>query len=168
MEQEQFIEELDQILASLRRLIVKAAGARETGLAIEIKPPVVTKVVALPDHQAQIPSAPKPATPPPAPVEYNGVAIDFVTNTVTFCRERVTVSRRHAQAIAVLARAMPNVMPRDAIVARAWPDLATSSGYTMLSQSYQDIRESIAKIGLKLNDVPRFGFALCVADDEEG
>lgn len=175
------VTDIDLALAALRRVILRAieAGTPRPAAAAEIAIARAAKAAAI--HAARQPAPPAPRRPirqPPAlpaaerincppPVEANGVTVDFAAGpagTVTYAGRTVNVSRRQAQAVAVLARALPHVIPRGEIARRAWPDLLPLSGQTTLSQMHPPLTERLATIGLALKEMRKFGFALMPAD----
>jgi DNA-binding response OmpR family regulator len=158
------VADLDLALAALRRVIMRAIETAVPRTSIpgkDIPAPAAKKVTAPPP-------APKPHPQPVVdrrpPAIANGVCVDFATSTVTFGGKSISVLPRHADAVAVLARAIPNVIPRAEIAKRAWLDLSPSSGEVYVAEMREPLTARLASIGLALKVIPKFGLALMPAE----
>lgn len=176
MERRDFIEEVDQVLAALRRVLLRAfehassSAIPQSTPAVAPQPkPAMTAVRAVPakplrPEPVREPVA-RPATIPigkteVAPVSWNGVDIDFERETVSYVGRTVTVTFRQAQLVAVLARAMPHHVDRQEAGRRAWPDLSAASQNQMPYSMRVPLKQRMAEIGLSFELAAGFGLRL--------
>lgn len=160
------IGELDLALAALRRVMVRAidAGMPRASVPQKDMPPAIAKKAPAPPPPPALKPKPKPFIDRRPPAIANGVCVDFAASTITFGGKSIAVSARHADAVAVLARAMPHVVPRAEIAKRAWLDLSPASGEVYLAEMREPLTARLASIGLALKVVLKFGLALMPAD----
>lgn len=162
-ERSDLVAEIDLALAALRRVIVRAMDLREmTSPAVDKRAPAPAPAILPQPTNPPAWKAPRVVIDKRPPVEANGVRVDFGASTVTHDGKEVEVSPRQAHVIAVLARAMPNPIPRDEIIKRAMPEVAASSGQSYLSEMRAPLTDRMAKIGLVLKTIFKFGYALQV------
>jgi DNA-binding response OmpR family regulator len=97
-------------------------------------------------------------------VEAHGVRVDVAAGTVSFGDKSEKLSPRECSLARVLVKAMPNVMTRADLVNRAWQMRALDSDANAVLYTYAGtLRAKLAGIGLELNTVPKFGYALAIA-----
>lgn len=147
---DELVEDVDQALAAVRRVILRAIDA-------PAKPPTILQAIRA--------TAPKPAAPRGIPpklerISAAGIEIDLDERTVTFRGFVAQVSLRQAQLAAVLAKASPSFITRSDATARAWPDLAVSSRETTATTAVKALAEALAPIKIKCEAVTGYGLRL--------
>lgn len=163
MSRTELIEDLDHALAVLRRVIVRAidTSPAKPAASSERARVVITQPSAAP--------APKPAMPVqrvqkvvplPDDVTHNGVTVSFRNKTVRHKGGIAEVSLRQAQVVAVLAKALPHLIPRGELSERAWPDLAISSRDQTMSTMIHPLSERLKAAHLRLHVTRKFGLSL--------
>lgn len=162
MSEPDFAEEVDQVLAQLRRVILRAAERGGHAVAASASGGVAKRAPQVPVRV--IPPRASRATPDPAEtredVTANGVTVSFRHLTVTHGGRSVVVAMRPLEMLAVLVKAKPNVVPRAEICRRAWPDIRQDSGMTLFSGFVPRLEQLLPEIGLRLNTVRGFGLSL--------
>jgi len=110
-----------------------------------------------------VPAAkPEPRRPAPRhdsapPAAANGVTIDFAAGTMAYGGSSVTASAMQLEVAQLLARAMPDVMPRAEICKRVW---GAADKHDVLYVTVSALKPKLAEIGLELKTIPKFGYAL--------
>lgn len=167
------------------KVSVAAPATKLNGTAIELKLPdwsAVEDDVAAPEDDAEDDGAATvPATRPPAPpaqravqapaaprrepepAARNGVRVTFGAKPAIYHDDRsLALTERQAIVLAILTRALGNIMLTADIIQRA--DLPASNGATMISDVFVAVEQPLEKIGLKMRFVPKMGYSL--AKDE--
>lgn len=115
----------------------------------------------LPPARTIVAPAPQASQPQTQPIERDGIKLDVKRRRLARNGTRVELSEEETDALAILIRVMPAMLPNDQIASKAFGTRTDAS--FRVRELAAGLQPKLNLVGLKLREVPKMGYALGAA-----